>query len=85
MRVKTTAPMDNVKCLSINDPKTKALGNELDTNYQLTYTIQWTLKCTYCFMWRYCYLANGLNIQTIINFLTCASNIFSIICTWEID
>ena len=30
MRVKTTAPMDNVKCLSINDPKTKALGNELE-------------------------------------------------------
>ena len=30
MRVKTTAPMDNVKSLLINDPKTKAFGNELD-------------------------------------------------------
>ena len=30
MRVKMTAPMDNVKSLSINDPKRKALGNELE-------------------------------------------------------
>ena len=29
MRVKTTAPMDNVKSLLINDRKMKALGNEL--------------------------------------------------------
>ena len=29
MRVKTTAPMDNVKSLLINDGKMKALGNEL--------------------------------------------------------
>ena len=30
MRVKTTAPMDNVKCQLINDPKMKALGKELE-------------------------------------------------------
>ena len=30
MIVKTTAPMDNVKSLLINDPKMKALGNELE-------------------------------------------------------
>ena len=30
MRVKTTAPMDNVKPLLINDPKMKALGNDLE-------------------------------------------------------
>ena len=30
MRVKTTAPMDNVKCLLIKDPKMKALGHELE-------------------------------------------------------
>ena len=30
MRVKRTAPLDNVKSLLINDPKMKALGNELE-------------------------------------------------------
>ena len=30
MRVKTSAPMGNLKSLSINDPETKALDNELE-------------------------------------------------------
>ena len=30
MRVKTIAPMDNVKSLLINDPKMRTLGNELE-------------------------------------------------------
>ena len=30
MRVKTTAQMDNLKSLFINDPKMKALANEVE-------------------------------------------------------
>ena len=55
-----------------------------DTNYQLTYAIKWILKCMRNFMWRCCYFANGLNMQKIMKFLMCASNIYTI-CNWETD
>ena len=31
-----------------------------------------------------CYFANGLNMQKIMKFLMCASNIYTI-CNWETD
>ena len=85
MRVKTTAPMDNVKPLLINDPKMKALGNDLEILI-ISYVTQWngfwnapTVSCGGVAILEMAWIC-----KKNISFLTCASNIY-ITCTWEID